>query len=103
MQHAGGARTELRVNYAEEMPSRGKSASTDQRNELLRRDQKRERVNKTEQAQNDEPCEPVSISAREKRLKEIIAIIHCRSARLTSKLMEVRNRRTPNAKRPTLN
>ena len=58
----------------------------DQRNELLRRNKKRDRINETEQAQNDKSSQPVGISGRQKLLKEIIAIIHRRTARLTNKL-----------------
>jgi hypothetical protein len=48
---------------------------TDQRNELLRSYEKCNRVNKPEQAKNDEAGQPIRISAREK-FSEKIAVIH---------------------------
>jgi hypothetical protein len=44
----------------------------DQRNELLRGNQERNRVNKTEQPQNNKARQPVRISASEKLSKDII-------------------------------
>jgi hypothetical protein len=61
----------------------------DQRNELLRRNQKRDRINETEQAKNNKARQPVGIAARHNLLKEIIAIIHRRTARLTNKLQRL--------------
>src|SRR4029077_688287 len=54
LQHAFGPRTELRMNVVEVIVRGSKSAPTHQRNELSRRHQKRDRVDESEQPQNDE-------------------------------------------------
>jgi hypothetical protein len=48
---------------------------TDERHELLCCYQKCDRINKSEQPQNDETCQPIGIAAREK-LSEKILLIH---------------------------
>jgi hypothetical protein len=52
---------------------------------LLRRNKECNCVNETEQPQNDKSCQPIGIAASDNLLKEIIAIIHRRTARLTNK------------------
>ena len=59
--------------------------------ELLRSNQKRHRINKTQQPQDDEPRQPIRIPECEKLLEDVF-LIHCEE-----------KRSTPNAQRPTSN
>src|SRR5439155_6391479 len=67
---------------------RRETFAADQRNELPRRDQKRDRVNKTEQPQNDESRQPIGISAREKFHENIFvshSVGNCQGGELNSR------------------
>ena len=55
------------------MIRRCQAVLADERHELLRGDQERNRVNETEQPQNDEARQPVGISASMKPFEEIVA------------------------------
>ena len=45
----------------------------DQRNELIRRDEKRNRVNESEQSENDEPRQPIAVR-RTEQLPQILRL-----------------------------
>ena len=47
---------------------------TDQRDQLLRGNQKRDRINKSKQAQNDKTCQPIRISSAEKPCENAFGI-----------------------------
>ena len=54
-----------------------------QRHELVCRDQKCDRVDESQQSQNDEPRQPIGISQREKFLEKWLACYHS-EIRITS-------------------
>src|SRR5437763_3716725 len=64
----------------------------DERNELLRCNEKCDCVNETKQSENNESGEPIGIAAMEKH-SEGFLVHHCKEARLP---------RPPNVQRPTL-
>ena len=55
------------------MIRRRQAVFTDQRHELLRRNEERDCINETKEAQNDEPRQPVGISAMEKFSEDILS------------------------------
>ena len=57
---------------------------TDQRHELLRSDEKRDCINKTEEAQNNKARQPIGISVAEKFLEKIAGIDPASCAKKTS-------------------
>ena len=61
--------------------------------ELLRSNQKRHRINKTQQPQDDEPRQPIRIPECEKLLEDVF-LIHCRAKNA--------QRRTSNVQRSIL-
>jgi len=74
--HSGGrTRTEMLLNSRKVMTRRGQSVFPNQRNELLRRNEKCNYVNETKQAQNDKPGEPIGV-ARFKKPLQGSAIVH---------------------------
>src|SRR5437879_2217312 len=64
------------MNVVEKIVRRRQTASANQWHELSGRDQKRDRVNKTEQPENDEPRQPIRISARKEFLDGTGEVIH---------------------------
>jgi hypothetical protein len=69
----------------------------DEGNELIGCDQKRNRINKAKQPQNNEPRQPVRVSGSEKFLKDVF-LIHCQVDQKTfnaefNRQLEIRNRR----------
>ena len=71
-------RAEVRLNRREKMVRRRQAVLADQRDELLRGNEKCDGVNETKQAQNDEARDPVGISVREKFVEKIV---HAHEAR----------------------
>src|SRR5437870_2645810 len=53
IEHSGGARTRFVFDSCEIMCSRGETVRTDQRHQLIGRNQERDRVNEPEQSEND--------------------------------------------------
>src|SRR5581483_3607353 len=59
---------------------RRQSVLTDKRYQLLRCNQKSDRINETQQPQNDEARQPIRIPARKEILEEIFAVPDCAAA-----------------------
>jgi hypothetical protein len=66
----------LGLNAREKMIRRSQSVLSNQWDELLRSNQKRHRINKTQQPQDDEPRQPIRIPECEKLLEHVFLIHH---------------------------
>ena len=74
MQHTLETGTELRLKRIEKAICWRQSVLANERHQLIGRDQKRHRIHKTEQPQNDKPREPVGISESKKLFREALVV-----------------------------